>query len=205
MVIKMSYHFAKISLVVVSGLLAACASTQKSASSSALAGRPQQALGAHNQTDAMLSAGLPTAPADASTDQACALIPAAQQNVCPVQQTAVIGARQLRAPMDPKGHTSTPAGAVVYMVAGPGLTQEWLGHMVECYQARVAEAGNALQARESCPLAEPDTTYSVMSTRNGFAVAIQSSHSEAAQRIFEVSQRLAPSNAPQRTALAVKR
>jgi RNA polymerase subunit RPABC4/transcription elongation factor Spt4 len=202
---EMSYHFGKVLAVAAwSGLLAACAGTQKSASSSSTAGRPQQALAQQSQTDAMLRAGLPMAQADGSTDQACALIPPAQQNVCPVQQTAVLGARQLRAPLDPKGYAWTPAGAVVYIVAAPGLTEEWLGHLVECYQARTAATGNALQERESCPLAEPDVSYSIASTRNGFAVSIRSEHSEAAKRIFDVSQRLAPSSAPQRSALAVR-
>lgn len=91
------------------------------------------------------------------------------------------------------------------MLAAPGLTAEWLGHLVECYQARTTEAGNALQARESCPLAEPDSSYSIASTRNGFAVSIRSPHWEAAKRIFDVSEQLAPSNSPQRPALAVRR
>jgi hypothetical protein len=116
----------------------------------------------------------------------------------------VLGTRQLVRPLDAKGYTFTPAGAVVYALAAPGLTPEWLGHLVECYQARVASEGNALQARESCPLAEPESSYSVTPTRNGFAVSIRSTHSEAAKRIFDVSERLAPSNAPQWTRIAVR-
>jgi hypothetical protein len=204
MVIKMYSHFGKISAVVLSGLLAACASTQKSASSGDTAGRPQLALAQQSPTDAMLRAGLPT-EATAQADGACVLVPAAQQGICPVQQTAVLGARQLQAPLDPKGYLRAPAGAVVYMVAAPGLTSQWLGHLVECYQARVAEAGNALQASESCPLAEPDASYSISPTRNGFAVAIHSEHTEAAKHIFDVSQRLVPNGVPQRSALAVRR
>ena len=204
MVIKMYSHFGKISAVVLCGLLASCASAQRSASSSDSAGRPQLALGQQNPTDAMLRAGLPT-EATAQADEACVLVPAAQQGVCPVQQTAVLGVRQLEAPLDPKGYLRAPAGAVVYMVAAPGLTAQWLGHLVECYQARTAEAGNALQARESCPLAEPDSSYAVSPTRNGFAVAIRSEHTEAAKHIFDVSERLVPSGAPQHSALAVRR
>jgi len=187
------------------GLLASCASTQTSASSKALANNPQQALAARTQSDALLRAGLPLARLDAEADQACASIPAAEQNVCPVQRTTVLGARELRTPLDPKGYLTSSAGAVVYLLAAPGLTSEWLGHLVECYQARTAEAGNALQARESCPLAEPESSYAISSTRNGFAVSIRSPHSEAAKRIFEVSQRLAPSNTPAPTALLVRR
>jgi hypothetical protein len=204
MVIKMSYQVVKVSAVVLSVLLAACASTQKSAPSTALAGRPQQALVQQNQTNALLASDVPPAPALVATDEACALVPAAQQNVCPVQLTAVLGTRELQAPLDPKGYLKAPVGAMVYMVAGPGLTAQWLGHLVECYQARVAETGTAVQARESCPLAEPDSSYSIEPTRNGFAVAIRSEHSETAKHIFDVSQRLAPS-APQFASLSVRR
>ncbi len=134
----------------------------------------------------------------------CALIPEAEQNVCPLQHTEVLGARELKAPIDAKGYVFAPTGAVVYMVAAPGLTQEWLGHLVECYQAKIAIAGNGLQARESCPLAEPGSSYSVSSTGDGFAVAIRSPDHDAAKRIIEVSERLAPSTSPHREALAVR-
>jgi hypothetical protein len=134
----------------------------------------------------------------------CALIPEAEQNVCPLQHTAVLGARELKAPIDSKGYVFAPAGAVVYMVAAPGLTREWLGHLVECYQAKTAMAGNALQARESCPLAEPGSSYSISSTGDGFAISLRSSDPDAAKRIIEASERLAPGNSPHREALAVR-
>ena len=191
-----------LAFLVCSGL-AACASTQKAAMHSASLTSPQLSLASQNASDAPMRAGLPT-PQSADAAGACALIPPAEQNECPIQQNAVIGARQLRAPRDPKGNSSSPAGAEVYIVATPGLTKEWLGHLAECYQARVAEAGNALQARESCPLAELESSYSIASTQDGFALKIRSSQSEAAQRIFEVSKRLSPSQAPHWGALAVR-
>src|SRR5450432_760543 len=194
----MNSHFSKAFAVALGGFLASCASTPHSASGSAsLQGRPQLADVQPSPTDAALRAGVPAAGA-------CALIPEAEQNVCPLQRTVVLGTRELKAPIDTHGYVFAPVGAVVYMVAAPGLTQEWLGHLVECYEAKTAMAGNALQARESCPLAEPGSSYSVSSTGDGFAVSIRSSDHDAARRIIEVSERLAPSNSPHREALAVR-
>lgn len=191
-------HFSKAFAVALGGFLASCASTPHSVSGSAsLQGRPQLADTQPSPSDAALRAGVPATGA-------CALIPEAEQNVCPLQHTVVRGTRELKAPIDAKGYVFAPAGAVVYMVAAPGLTQEWLGHLVECYQAKTAMAGNALQARESCPLAEPGSSYSVSSTGDGFAVSVRSSDHEAAERIIAASERLAPSNSPHRDALAVR-
>jgi hypothetical protein len=199
----MNNYFSKVSVVSLVGVLAACASTPRAASTIPAAASPQQALAGSTQTDAMLREGLPVSQVDARTSQVCALIPEAERNACPLQHTAVLGTRELKAPIDAKGYVFAPAGAVVYMVAAPGLTQEWLGHLVECYRAKVALAGNALQARESCPLAELESNYSVSSTGDGFAVAIRSPRQDAAERIIEASEGLAPSNSPHRGALAV--
>ncbi len=193
----MNHYLGSAFAVVLGGFLSACASAPTAASSDALVGRPQQALAQQTQTDA-----LPLAPSD-NVSQACALIPEAEQSTCPVQRTAVIGTRELRTPADPRGFLSTPAGAVVYMVAAPGLTREWLGHLVECYQARVASAGNAAQASETCPLAELDASYLITSTGNGFAVAIHSQNNQVAKRVVQVSERLVPGNSSVRTAQAV--
>ena len=201
----MNSHFSKAFAVALGGFLASCASTPHSASVSAsLQGRPQLADAQQSPADAALRAGMPTLQARGAATGACALVPEAEQNMCPLQRTPVLGTRQLVRPLDAKGYSFTPAGAVVYALAAPGVTPEWLGHLVECYQARVASDGDALQARESCPLAEPDSSYSVTPTRNGFAVSIRSPHSEAAKRIFDVSERLAPSDAPQRGRIAVR-
>jgi hypothetical protein len=198
----MTHQFDKACAVLLGGALAACASAQKSASLST--GQPQQASLVQSGTDATLRAGIPVGPASSSTSAACALIPEPEQSICPVQRTAVQGTTQIREPLDPRGNLSKPAGAVVYMVAAPGLTSEWLGHLIECYQARVAEAGNAVEARQTCPLAELDAGYAVGATRDGFAVAIHSSQNDTANRIVDVSARLAPSESHRQNALAAR-
>lgn len=199
----MSSHFSKVLAVALGGVLASCASTPRSAASGTLQGRPQLADARQIPTDAALRAGLSVPPGNA-TGEVCALVPEAEQEACPLQRTPVLGARQLVKPLDPKGNVLAPAGAVVYMLAAPGVTPQWLGHLVECYQARKVSEGNALQARESCPLAEPKSSYAVTATRNGFAVAIRSTDTEAAKRIFDVSERLSPSTSARWTAVTVR-
>ena len=201
---QLNNHFKKVSVVAIIGLVAACASTPRTASTSPASAAPQQALAPATHTDAMLREGLPAPQVDARTAQVCALIPETERNVCPLQRTAVLGTRELKAPIDTRGYVFAPAGAVVYMVAAPGLTQEWLGHLVECYRAKIALAGNALP-HESCPLAELVASYSVSSTGDGFAISIRSPRHEVAERIIEASEELAPSNSPHREALAVSR
>jgi hypothetical protein len=202
MVNQMTNQFAKALAVVLGGALASCASAQRSASSSN--GQTQQALAAQSGTDAALRDGLPVGPVSSAPSSACAMIPESEQSICPVQRTAVQGTSEIREPMNPKGNVWKPAGAIVYMVAAPGLTSQWLGHLIECYQSRVAEAGNALEARQTCPLAELDSSYAIGTTRDGFAVAIHSSHSDAANRIVEVSARLVPSESGRQNALAAR-
>jgi hypothetical protein len=127
-----------------------------------------------------------------TAEKSCAFIPVPQQTVCPIQRESVLAVQQLQTALDPKGNLETPTGVMIYVVASPGLTSEWLGHTIECYQARISE-DKAIQAQDSCPLAEPGTTYSVTSTRNGYAVTIRTERGEAAKHIFDVSQRLVSS------------
>ena len=195
----MNSHLPKAFAVVLGGLLAGCASAPHAALSGSAVSSTQVANAQPTPTDAALTAGV-VAP----TASVCALIPEAEQSVCPLSRMPVVGTRQLVRPLDPKGYSMTPAGAVVFTLATPGLTPEWLGHVVECYRARAASQATATLAQDSCPLAEPGSEFTVSTTRDGFALAVRSPHSDAAKHIFEVSQRLVASNVPQRTALAVR-
>src|SRR5450432_3890505 len=98
MVTQMNNYFGTALAVALGGCLAACASAPRSALTTPLEGRPQQASAQQARTDATL----PVAQAGTATDQVCASIPAAEQNVCPLTRTAFLGARELRSPLDPK-------------------------------------------------------------------------------------------------------
>jgi hypothetical protein len=81
----------------------------------------------------------------------------------------------------PKGQL-VPVGVRVYLLAEPGLTQEWLGRVVACHMAHVAVTGQ--QAMHS-PLAVPGSSVSVSPTGNGFEVTIMSKNTEVARAIVE--------------------
>jgi hypothetical protein len=205
-VTTMNIHSSKALALSLGALLASCASGPQPQAATVMVGSSQLASAQYNPTES----GQYSITANTTPHDLCALVPEVEQTRCPLQHTPVIGSRELVKRIDAKGYGKglpppaafAPAGAVVYTLAAPGLTAEWLGHLVECYQARTE--ANALQAREACPLAESGASYSISSTRDGFAVAIRSSNTETAKRIFDVSKRLSPNDSPQLVALAVR-
>jgi hypothetical protein len=79
-----------------------------------------------------------------------------------------------------KGPLSVPVGAIVYLRASPGMTEQWLQRIVDCHLAHHAVAGAAIAGHPSCPMvaAEPPRVF-VRSTSDGFAVNIRSSRLDA--------------------------
>ena len=170
--------------LLVCSMLSACGTGAQSR----IAGSPNSQRAALGTTQSDVPG---VSPNTAAVARSCALIPENERTQCPVRRTPVIAAREIRKPVDPKGNLTTTAGAVVYMVAAPGLTHEWLGHLIECYQAEVSASAVASADSSACPVSDPETEYAVSSTRDGFAVAMRSSSSASAQHIYELSERLA--------------
>jgi hypothetical protein len=168
-----------------------CASAPRSELARPSQGETQRADVGTAQSDVY-----PKHAASGAIARACIAIPVSERGLCPVARSAVLGARELRVPLDPKGHSSGPAGAVVYMSAAPGLTVEWLSHLIECYQAQTAESGAATATSESCPLTGTEVSYSVEPSHSGFAVSIRSPHWAAAHHIYELSERWAANDPP---------
>jgi hypothetical protein len=81
----------------------------------------------------------------------------------------------------PKGQL-VPVGVRVYLLAEPGLTQEWLGRVVACHMAHLAVTGQ--QAMRS-PLAVPGSSVSVSPTGTGFEVTVMSRNTDVARAIVE--------------------
>jgi hypothetical protein len=81
----------------------------------------------------------------------------------------------------PKGQV-VPVGVRVYLLAEPGLTQEWLGRVVACHMAHLAVTGE--QATRS-PLAVPGSSVSVSPTGTGFEVTVMSKNTDVARAIVE--------------------
>jgi hypothetical protein len=182
--------YGSLAKVALCGGALSCASAPRSELAQPSQGEAQRADVAAAQSDVY-----PTRAASGAVARACIAVPVSERGLCPVERSAVLGTRELRVPLDPKGHSSGPAGAVVYMSAAPGLTVEWLSHLIECYQAQTAQSA-ATAASESCPLTGAEVSYSIEPTHSGFAVSIRSPHWAAAHHIYELSQRLAVNDSP---------
>ena len=135
-------------------------------------------------TDATFST--PHAAVDDSVARACIDVPEAEQRVSPLESRRVLAVEPIHQPIPPKHLMRQLAGARVYILASPGLTREWLGHLLECHVARVS--GSASQKPD--PLAVPKARVEVFSTSNGFLVTIASRDRDDAERILIASEAL---------------
>jgi hypothetical protein len=82
-----------------------------------------------------------------------------------------------------------PAGVAIYMRASAGLTEQWLGHVLECHLAHHAVVGSQAVGRPS-PLLVNDARVSLSSTLDGFRIAITARDVSAAREIIERAQAL---------------
>jgi hypothetical protein len=103
----------------------------------------------------------------------------------PLEDRRVLAVDPVREPFPLKGRRAALLGATVYILASPGLTKEWLGHLIECHIACAAQ-----QSRVADPLVAGSPTVDVVSTGNGFAVSITSKDPYQAERILYDSQLL---------------
>jgi hypothetical protein len=80
-------------------------------------------------------------------------------------------------------------GAAVYVRATPGVTEQWLGRVVECHLAHRAAQGGLASDAATSPFAE-DARVSVSSTSTSFRVAITSPDIEVARSVAAKAERL---------------
>jgi hypothetical protein len=80
-------------------------------------------------------------------------------------------------------------GAAVYVRATPGVTEQWLGRVVECHLAHRAALGGLASDAATSPFAE-DARVSVSSTPTSFRVAITSPDLEVARSVVAKAERL---------------
>lgn len=75
-----------------------------------------------------------------------------------------------------KAPPNVPVGAIVYLRATPGTTEQWLQRIIDCHLAHHAVLGEAFAGHHSCPMLSTEPPeISVRSTANGFAVYIRTS------------------------------
>jgi len=82
-----------------------------------------------------------------------------------------------------------PAGVAIYLRASEGLTEQRLGHVLECHLAHHAVVGDRMAGHRS-PLLVDDARVSLSSTVDGFRIAITARDVSAAREIIERAQAL---------------
>lgn len=93
-------------------------------------------------------------------------------------------ARDPAAPYYGKYASSPVVGATVVFRTVPGLTTEWLQHVMKCHLARAASAGHEMPEMAYCPLALKNVQATVASASDGFAVRVTSADGPTAQEIL---------------------
>jgi hypothetical protein len=117
---------------------------------------------------------------------ACLDVPESELRRSPLESRHVIAVEPVHEVSPQKGRPARLLGARVYLLASPGLTREWLGHLLECHVARHATASSA--SRD--PLTVDGATIELIDTTNGFGVSITSADWEKAERILRRSRAL---------------
>jgi hypothetical protein len=120
---------------------------------------------------------------------ACVNVPDAERQQGPLANPDRIAGVEIvkdKDPVYPKA-PERAAGIAVYVRAEPGLTEQWLGRVLECHLAHVAVVG----AAGSSPLAVEDAKVSVSSTPAGFRVTITSKDSDTVRALVQKGQILA--------------
>jgi hypothetical protein len=106
---------------------------------------------------------------------ACVGISEQDRDISPFQHREDIeGVDLVDSPVGGKSGGFRATGVTVRIRAVPGMTAEWLQHVVDCHIARNASMGYAMPEMSECPLMLKDATATVTSTGNGFAVTIRS-------------------------------
>jgi len=117
-------------------------------------------------------------------EEACAEVPAADRDFGPLAPRGRISSVE---PLSERPHPKEFAqlsGAAVYLRAAPGLTQEWLSHVLTCHIAHHALVGDRAPDASS-PLFVADARIAVSSTGDGFRIAITTSDVDGAREIIE--------------------
>jgi hypothetical protein len=138
-------------------------------------------------TSTRLASAPRMAPADAER-AACAEVPDADRDQGPfARRERIVSVSEVRDKVYPKAPPQL-VGAAVYVRATPGVTEQWLGRVIECHLAHRAAAGDLASDRSS-PFSE-NARVSVSSTSTMFRVAITSPDIDVARSVLAKSERL---------------
>jgi hypothetical protein len=176
--------FTQLSVISVGLAVAGCASTQSASFRQMTAADHEHAARTGQDSTGASSAEHRAAAQDLrETEQfACAGVPEIDRDEGPfAQRDRIASVEVVRDRVFPKAPTQ-PFGIVVYIRATPGLTEQWLGRVIQCHVAHHAVVG-ASGVEESSPLLTGETQIHVSSTGAGFRVSITSSDIDVARQL----------------------
>ncbi len=115
---------------------------------------------------------------------ACFEVPDAERDAGPFgHRDRIEGVQVVRERLFPKA-PEQPVGVAVTLRAAPGLTEQWIGRVIQCHLAHKAVVG-ARVAEETCPLSVDDARVDLSSTHSGFRVTITSKDPAAARALIQ--------------------
>jgi hypothetical protein len=124
-----------------------------------------------------------------SESVSCAEVPDADRDQGPfARRDRIDHVEEVRERLFPKAPPQL-VGAAVYLRATPGVTEQWLGRVIECHLAHRAAVGGLAADAAVSPFAE-NARVSVSSTRTSFRVAITSPDIEVARSVVAKTERL---------------
>lgn len=139
-------------------------------------------------TMACASTRAPASPKDLQRAElsACADVPDAERDHGPfAHRDRIVKVEQVNRVVSPKA-PAPPAGVAVYLRAAPGVTEQWLGRVVECNAAHRA----VVASDDRSPLSVDDTRIAITPTVDGFRIAITSESPEVARDLVQRGQSL---------------
>jgi hypothetical protein len=115
---------------------------------------------------------------------ACFEVPDGERDAGPfARRDQIVAVEVLRERLFPKAPPQK-VGVAVYLRASPGMTEQWIGRVIECHLAHRAVVG-ARVAEQACPLSLEEARVGVSSTFAGFRVAITSKDLAVARSLIE--------------------
>lgn len=134
--------------------------------------------------------------------RACAGIPPADRDMSPFEHVEDIESVTPLVLPEYEARDKMPnerlLGAQVVFRAVPGMTVEWLQHLVDCHLARNASLGHDVPEMPDCPLVPNGATAAVSTTGRGFSVSVQSGNPATAREILARAMRLVDHSAAAR-------
>jgi hypothetical protein len=116
-------------------------------------------------------------------EAACFEVPDAERDAGPfARRERIATVEVVRDRLFPK-MPEQPVGVAVTIRAAPGLTEQWVGRVIQCHLAHRAVVGARL-AEQACPLSADGTRVDLSATHTGFRVTITSKDAAVARSVI---------------------